>query len=56
VGASGSVFEPAEDRCVLMRRWTELAASISSRLTEDDRVYLVKEKIIEKKDCPIDLF
>jgi uncharacterized protein len=56
VGISGSVFEPAEDMCALERRKAELAASISSRLTEDDRAYLVNEGILEKKSCPMDLF
>lgn len=56
LSSNGSVFEPDEDMCVLIRRSAELAAAVCSRLTEEDRAYLVKEKIIEKKTCPLDLF
>ncbi len=56
LGATGSVFECAEDMCVLWRRSTELAAAVCGRLSADDRAYLVKEQIIETKPCPTDLF
>lgn len=52
--STGSAFTPAEDECRLRRRATELAAGIACRLNEDDRVYLVKDKIIPPKPCPLD--
>lgn len=56
LGTTGSIFEPNKDMCVLIRRSAELAATICSQLSEDDKTYLVKEKIIAKKTCPFDLF
>ena len=56
LGSTGSVFGLAEDMCALMRRWAELSAAISTRLTQPDKAYLVKEGIMTKKPCPIDLY
>lgn len=56
LGTTGSVFEADEGLCAHIRRLTELAAAICCRLSEDDKAYLVKEKIISKKLCPLDLF
>jgi len=56
LGTTGSLFEPDEGMCALMRHSAELAAAICSRLNEDDKAYLVKEEIISKKICPLDLF
>jgi uncharacterized protein len=56
LGKTGSIFEPNEDMCVLIRRSVELAAVICSQLNEDDKTYLDSEEIISKKQCPFDLF
>ncbi len=56
LGTTGSIFEPNKDMCALMRCSVELAAVICSQLSDDDKTYLVKEKIIVKKTCPFDLF
>ncbi len=49
MGSTGSVFEQSENTCRLMKRIMELTAYISCNLTEDDKEYLVKEKIISEK-------
>ncbi len=56
LGTTGNVFECDEDMCVLSRRLTELAAAVCGLLSADDRAYLIKEKVIEKKPCPTDFF
>ena len=45
-GMTGSDFEPADATCLPMKRSVELAAHIVCNLTEEDREYLVDEKII----------
>ncbi len=56
LGITKSIFEPAEDMCVLVRRSTEFAAAVCSHLSDEDKEYLFKEKIINKKACLTDLF
>lgn len=56
LGTTGSIFQPNEDMCALIRRSAELAAAICSQLSEEDKTYLAKENIIPKKTCPLDLF
>jgi len=56
LGKTGSIFEPNEDRCALVKRSVELAAVICSQLNEEDKTYLTNEEIIAKKTCPFDLF
>jgi uncharacterized protein len=49
LGKTGSVFEPPEDTCEIMRSNAELTAYITANLNDDDIEYLVKEEIISKK-------
>jgi hypothetical protein len=51
-GMTGSVFGPAEDSCRMIQRVMELVAYISSGLTDEDRTYLIEEKIIPREPCP----
>ncbi len=53
-GACGSVFEPSEDMCRLRRREAELAAYVVCLLTDEDRAFLAKHKIVPPKPCLLD--
>ncbi len=53
--ANGSVFEPDEERCRLARRSVELIASLTCRLSPEDKDYLTKEGIVPTRPCPFDL-
>ncbi len=54
LGACGSVSEPSEDMCRLRHRELELSATVTSRLVDEDRAFLVKEDIFPPKPCPFD--
>jgi uncharacterized protein len=56
LGKTGSILDPNENMCALIRRSVELAAAICCWLNEDDKTYLVSEKIIADRSCPFDLF
>ena len=51
---SGSMFEPAEDACHLMRSKCEIAAYTVSLLTNEDRKFLSRHEIFPVKFCPLD--
>ena len=53
--SKGSVFEPPEDTCRLMRHRCEMAAYTVSLLTDEDRNFLNQNKIVPQKFCPLDL-
>jgi uncharacterized protein len=55
VGACGSVSTPSEDMCRMKCRELELAAITVSRLTSEDRAFLVEQEIVPPKPCPFDL-
>lgn len=50
----GSVFSPSPNLCRLRCRELELAAYISCVLDEKDRSFLIEQKIIPAKSCPLD--
>jgi uncharacterized protein len=54
LGSTRSVFKPSECYCQMMQRSVELVAYMSSQLNEEDRAYMVNEKIIIRKPCPFD--
>ena len=54
LGLSGSIFKPAEDMCRLRKRETEMAAYVAARMTDEDRRFLVDQKIISPRFCPLD--
>jgi uncharacterized protein len=56
LGETGSILDPNENMCTLIRYSVELAAVTCSRLNEDDKTYLVDKEIIAGKTCPFDLF
>jgi len=54
-GSTGSAFVPNEASCRLVRGTTELAAYLTCRLDEEDKAYLVEQKIISpRRACPVD--
>lgn len=54
VSSSGSIHQPEEQMCLLKRKELELAATVVSRLSVEDRNCLIKEKIFPPKPCPLD--
>ncbi|TGE36585.1 nif11-like peptide radical SAM maturase [Desulfosporosinus fructosivorans] len=50
----GSTTTPSEDMCRLSRRELELAATIICRLDPEDQAFLVGQRIITPKPCPLD--
>ncbi|ACL18178.1 Radical SAM domain protein [Desulfitobacterium hafniense DCB-2] len=54
LSSSGSSHVPSEAICRLRRRELELAAVIVSNLSSDDQAFLVNERIIAPKPCPLD--
>ncbi len=50
----GSVNEPEQRMCLLKQRELELAATVVSRLSNEDRNWLVKENLFPPKPCPLD--
>jgi len=53
-GAGGSVFQPPEDTCRLMRYRCEMAAYTVSFMTDEDRDFLTRHDIVPRKLCPLD--
>ena len=56
LGATDSVFEPSKEMCLMIRHAVEVAAATTCRLSQEDKAYLVRENIITKNFCPLDLF
>jgi uncharacterized protein len=54
VSSCGYIDQPEEGMCQLKQRELELAATVVSRLSYEDRNWLVKEKIFPPKPCPLD--
>ncbi|CDX00148.1 Radical SAM domain protein [Desulfitobacterium hafniense] len=54
LSSSGSPHVPSEEICRLRRRELELAAVIVANLSSDDQAFLVNERIIAPKPCPLD--
>jgi uncharacterized protein len=56
LGATGHVHGPDNEMCDLTRYVVGLAAVLCSQLTDEDKAFLIGEKIIIPKACPIDIF
>lgn len=54
LSSCGSINLPEEGVCLLKQRELELAATVVSRLSYEDRNWLIKEKILPPKPCPLD--
>ncbi len=54
LSSGGSIHRPEERMCLIKRRELELATTIVSRLSLADRNWLVTEKIVPPKPCPLD--
>lgn len=54
LGMTGADSEPAPDFCGLMRRQAEIAAAVSLEMNVDDQAWLVDQKIVAPKYCPLD--
>jgi uncharacterized protein len=46
---TGSLFEPPEGNCKIVRRLMELLSYVTDNLTEEDKAYLIKENFINKQ-------
>ncbi|MBF0408913.1 MAG: SPASM domain-containing protein [Candidatus Riflebacteria bacterium] len=56
LGANGNIFDPDPVICSLVKHIVELSANIASTITENEKTFLVDEKIFSRKICPFDLF
>ncbi|MDW7650928.1 MAG: nif11-like peptide radical SAM maturase [Bacillota bacterium] len=54
LGFCGSVFEPSEKYCRVIRYSMKMVAYVSSQLSDEDRDYMISEKIIMCKPCHFD--
>lgn len=54
VSYSGSIASPSEDMCRLRCRELELAATVICSLEPEAQAFLVDEKILTPKSCPLD--
>jgi uncharacterized protein len=53
-GSCGTISQPSEDMCRIRCRELELAASVTSRLSPEDRAFLIEYDIFPPKPCPFD--
>ena len=52
---NGSLFEPAETYCALVKEWTRAGMYIAGELDEATKDFLVESCIVQPSPCPIDL-
>ena len=56
LGATGDMHGPDGEMCDLIRCVVEQAAALCSQLTVAEKAFLLEEKIIFAKACPVDIF
>lgn len=55
LGRTGDAFRPNEEMCGLIRRMTELAASVAARIDAQDRAWLTENDLLGRRSCLLDL-
>jgi uncharacterized protein len=56
LGATGDVHGPDGEMCNMMWYLVELSAGLCSQLTVTDKTFLIEEKVMFPKVCPVDIF
>jgi uncharacterized protein len=56
LGMTGSLLDPSEDRCQLIRKFVESGAYLVSLFDNEDRKFLLDHKHISLDPCTLDLF